>query len=65
MSIYTLINGIQEKLSQNQKEFLDEYLPQWDEQLAIDKQKSESEWENPFATKRGEDHTILHLSKEE
>ncbi|GJQ91621.1 Orf y [Tanacetum coccineum] len=56
---------IQEKLAQNQQEFLDEYLPQWDEQLAIQKQESESEWENPFAAKRGENHTILHLSKEE
>ncbi|GKB71344.1 hypothetical protein Tco_0932756, partial [Tanacetum coccineum] len=54
---------IQERLAQNQQEFLDEYLPQWDEQLAI--QKQELEWENPFAAKRGENHTILHLSKEE
>ncbi|GKC20012.1 Orf y [Tanacetum coccineum] len=36
-----------------------------DEQLAIQKQELESEWENPLATKRGENHTILHLSKEE
>ncbi|GJV73450.1 hypothetical protein Tco_1493445 [Tanacetum coccineum] len=50
---------IQEKLAQNQQEFLDEYLPQWDEQLAIQKQELESEWENPFATKHGENHTIL------
>ncbi|GJV19260.1 hypothetical protein Tco_1368280, partial [Tanacetum coccineum] len=56
---------IQERLAQNQQEFLDEYLPQWDEQLAIQKQELESEWENPFAAKRGENHTILHLSKEE
>ncbi|GJS39227.1 hypothetical protein Tco_0564270 [Tanacetum coccineum] len=28
-------------------------------------QKSEIEWENPFAAKRGEDHTVLHLSKDE
>ncbi|GKD67430.1 hypothetical protein Tco_1309538, partial [Tanacetum coccineum] len=58
---------IQERLAQNQQEFLDEYLPQWDEQLAIQKQESGLEWENPFATKRGENHnhTILHLSKEE
>ncbi|GKB35375.1 retrovirus-related pol polyprotein from transposon TNT 1-94 [Tanacetum coccineum] len=27
--------------------------------------KSEMEWENPFTTKRGEDHTVLHLSKNE
>ncbi|GJX81723.1 hypothetical protein Tco_0331204 [Tanacetum coccineum] len=56
---------IQERLAQNQQEFLDEYLPQWDEQLAIQKQELESEWENPFAAKHGENHTILHLSKEE
>ncbi|GJS57556.1 Orf y [Tanacetum coccineum] len=56
---------IQERLAQNQQEFLDEYLPQWDENLAIQKKESESEWENPFAAKHGENHTILHLSKEE
>ncbi|GJV57965.1 hypothetical protein Tco_1458970 [Tanacetum coccineum] len=56
---------IQERLAQNQQEFLDEYLPQWDEHLAIQKQELESEWENPFAVKHGENHTILHLSKEE
>ncbi|GKG48784.1 hypothetical protein Tco_0512931, partial [Tanacetum coccineum] len=56
---------IQEKLAQNQQEFLDEYLPQWDEQLAIQKKESRLEWENPFAAKHGENHTILHLSKEE
>ncbi|GJT19819.1 Orf y [Tanacetum coccineum] len=56
---------IQERLAQNQQEFLDEYLPQWDEHLAIQKQELESEWENSFAAKRGENHTILHLSKEE
>ncbi|GJV19592.1 hypothetical protein Tco_1368612, partial [Tanacetum coccineum] len=58
---------IQERLAQNQQEFIDEYLPQWDEQLAIQKKESGLEWENPFATKRGENHnhTILHLSKEE
>ncbi|GJS59271.1 hypothetical protein Tco_0654055 [Tanacetum coccineum] len=58
---------IQERLAQNQQDFLDEYLPQWDEQLAIQKKESGLEWENPFATKRGENHnhTILHLSKEE
>nr|GEU52445.1 hypothetical protein AMTR_s00071p00160240 [Tanacetum cinerariifolium] len=54
---------IQEKLAQNQQDFLDEYLPQWDDQLATRKQRSELEWENPFAAKRGEDHTMLHLSK--
>ncbi|GKA88516.1 hypothetical protein Tco_0810280, partial [Tanacetum coccineum] len=59
---------IQERLAQNQQEFLDEYLPQWDEQLAIQKQESGLEWENPFAAKRAQiikKHTILHLSKEE
>ncbi|GKB01462.1 hypothetical protein Tco_0829506 [Tanacetum coccineum] len=56
---------IQERLAQNQQEFLDEYLPQWDENLAIQKKESELEWENPFAAKHGENHTILHLSKEE
>nr|GFB93263.1 hypothetical protein MA16_Dca018881 [Tanacetum cinerariifolium] len=68
---------IQERHAQNQQDFLDEYLPQWDDQLATQKQQSELEWENPFtakrelewenpfAAKRGEDHTILHLSKEE
>ncbi|GJS49359.1 hypothetical protein Tco_0599480 [Tanacetum coccineum] len=56
---------LQEQFSQNQQDFLDEYLPQWDDQLAIQKQKSEMEWENPFAAKRGEDHTVLHLSKNE
>nr|GEX56436.1 hypothetical protein [Tanacetum cinerariifolium] len=48
---------IQEKFAQNQQDFLDEYLPQWDDQLATRKQRSELEWENPFAEKRGEDHT--------
>ncbi|GKB48638.1 hypothetical protein Tco_0899391 [Tanacetum coccineum] len=56
---------IQERLAQNQQEFLDKYLPQWDEHLAIQKQELESEWENPFAAKHGENYTILHLSKEE
>ncbi|GKD17841.1 hypothetical protein Tco_1206999 [Tanacetum coccineum] len=46
-------------------DFLDEYLPQWYDQLATQKQRLESEWENPFATKRGEDHTILHLYKDD
>ncbi|GKC89546.1 hypothetical protein Tco_1150195, partial [Tanacetum coccineum] len=44
---------LQEQFSQNQQDFLDEYLPQWDDQLAIQKHKSEMEWENPFAAKRG------------
>ncbi|GKB70129.1 hypothetical protein Tco_0931541, partial [Tanacetum coccineum] len=56
---------IKERLAQNQQVFLDEYLPQWDEHLAIQKHELESEWQNPFASKRGENHTILHLSKEE
>ncbi|GKA06771.1 hypothetical protein Tco_0685995, partial [Tanacetum coccineum] len=56
---------IQERLEKNQQEFLNEYLPQWDENIAIQKKESESEWENLFAAKRGENHTILHLSKEE
>nr|GEX50301.1 TPA: orf y [Tanacetum cinerariifolium] len=43
---------IQEKLAQNQQDFLDEYLPQWDDQLATRKQRSKLEWENPFAAKR-------------
>ncbi|GJY94187.1 Orf y [Tanacetum coccineum] len=34
---------IQERLAQNQQEFLDEYLPQWDENIAIQKQELESE----------------------
>ncbi|GJR29795.1 hypothetical protein Tco_1106027 [Tanacetum coccineum] len=56
---------LQEQFSQNQQDFLDEYLPQWDDQLVIQKYKSEMEWENPFAAKRGENHTVLHLSKNE
>nr|GEX48340.1 TPA: orf y [Tanacetum cinerariifolium] len=55
---------IQEKLAQNQQDFLDEYLPQWDDQFATQKQRSELEWENPFVAKRGEDHTVLHISEE-
>nr|GEV62047.1 TPA: orf y [Tanacetum cinerariifolium] len=43
---------IQEKLAQNQQDFLDEYLPQWDDHLTTQKQESELEWENPFAVKR-------------
>nr|GFC92708.1 hypothetical protein [Tanacetum cinerariifolium] len=56
---------IKERHAQNQQDFLDKYLPQWDDHFATQKQESELEWENPFAAKRGEDHTILHLSKEE
>ncbi|GKA38919.1 Orf y [Tanacetum coccineum] len=43
------------------------YLPQWDENIAIQKKESESKWENPFTAKSGENHnhTILHISKEE
>ncbi|GKA56091.1 hypothetical protein Tco_0755163, partial [Tanacetum coccineum] len=54
---------LQEQFSQNQQDFLDEYLPQLDDQLAI--QKHKMEWENPFVAKRGEDHTVLHHSKNE
>nr|GFB92820.1 hypothetical protein [Tanacetum cinerariifolium] len=57
--------AIQERHAQNQQDFLDKYLPQWDNLLATQKQKSKLEWENPFAANRGEDHIILHLSKEE
>nr|GFA45615.1 hypothetical protein [Tanacetum cinerariifolium] len=56
---------IQERHAQNQQDFLDKYLPQWEDHFATQKQESELEWENPFVAKRGEDHTILHLSKEE
>ncbi|GJR42812.1 hypothetical protein Tco_1310915 [Tanacetum coccineum] len=56
---------LQEQFSQNQQDFLDEYLLQWDDQFAIQQHKSEMEWENPFAAKRSEDHTVLHLSKNE
>ncbi|GJT32714.1 hypothetical protein Tco_0923133 [Tanacetum coccineum] len=54
---------LQEQFSQNQQDFLDEYLPQWDDQLAIQKHKLEMEWENPFVAKHVEDYTVLHLSK--
>ncbi|GJW44471.1 hypothetical protein Tco_0073270 [Tanacetum coccineum] len=54
-----------DEVTPGKQEFLDEYLTQWDEHLAIQKQELKSEWENPFAAKRGENHTILHLSKEE
>ncbi|GJT87833.1 Orf y [Tanacetum coccineum] len=36
---------IQERLAQNQQEFLDEYLPQWDEHLAIQKQELEPDYQ--------------------
>ncbi|GKD40657.1 hypothetical protein Tco_1260864 [Tanacetum coccineum] len=49
---------LREELSQNQQDFLDEYLPQWDDQLATQKQRSESEWENPFTAKRGKGNTF-------
>ncbi|GJR45118.1 hypothetical protein Tco_1313221 [Tanacetum coccineum] len=53
---------IQEKIAQNQQEFLDKYLPQWDEQLANKKKESGIEWENPFRKQsRGDNHTNLHL----
>ncbi|GKA03296.1 hypothetical protein Tco_0676077 [Tanacetum coccineum] len=56
---------LQEQFSQNQQDFLDEYLPQWDDQLAIQKRKSEMEWENPFAANHAqiinkhEEHAFL------
>nr|GEV23629.1 hypothetical protein [Tanacetum cinerariifolium] len=56
---------IQENFAQNQQDFLDEYFPQWNNQLATRKQRSELEWENPFIAKRGEDHTVIHISKNE
>nr|GEV01482.1 ORFIII-like polyprotein [Tanacetum cinerariifolium] len=40
-------------------------IAQLDDHLAIQKQKLEMEWENPFAVKRGEDHIVLHFSKNE
>ncbi|GKD44728.1 hypothetical protein Tco_1269373, partial [Tanacetum coccineum] len=55
---------IQERLTQNQQDFLDEYLPQWDENLAIQKRESESKWENPFAAKSGENHNHTILKEE-
>nr|GEZ43743.1 hypothetical protein [Tanacetum cinerariifolium] len=36
---------IQEKHAQNQQDFVDEYLPQWDDHLATQKQQSKLEWE--------------------
>nr|GFB82946.1 hypothetical protein [Tanacetum cinerariifolium] len=44
---------IQEKPAKNQQDFLDKYLPQWDDHLATQKQESGLEWKNPFAKKRG------------
>nr|GFB34138.1 hypothetical protein Ccrd_010332 [Tanacetum cinerariifolium] len=35
---------IQERHAQNQQDFLDKYLPQWNDLLATQKQKSELEW---------------------
>nr|GEZ93136.1 C2H2 zinc finger protein [Tanacetum cinerariifolium] len=52
---------IQKRHAKNQQDFLNEYLPQWDDHLATQKQQSKLEWENPFAAKRGEDHTVLHI----
>ncbi|GJT48748.1 hypothetical protein Tco_0974905 [Tanacetum coccineum] len=37
----------------------------WDDDERSGGKESGSEWENPFAAKRGENHTILHISKEE
>nr|GEV46329.1 hypothetical protein [Tanacetum cinerariifolium] len=56
---------LQEQYLENQQDFPDEYLPQWDDQPAIQKQELEMEWANPFAAKCGEEHTSLHLSKNE
>nr|GEV42213.1 hypothetical protein MA16_Dca024339 [Tanacetum cinerariifolium] len=62
---------IQERHAQNQQDFLDEYLPQWDDHLATQKQQSELEWENPFAAKRAqiikkhEEHVFPSTSQEE
>nr|GEU96849.1 integrase, catalytic region, zinc finger, CCHC-type, peptidase aspartic, catalytic [Tanacetum cinerariifolium] len=36
-----------------------------EEESDWDDDERKLEWENPFAAKHGEDHTILHLSKEE
>ncbi|GJX66888.1 hypothetical protein Tco_0302615 [Tanacetum coccineum] len=58
----TKILVLREELLQNQQYFLDEYLPQWDDQLTIQKQRSESEWENPFAAKRAQ---IISKHKEQ
>ncbi|GJZ75943.1 hypothetical protein Tco_0640408 [Tanacetum coccineum] len=56
--------AVTERLAQNQQEFLDEYLPQWDEHLAI--QKQELEWENPFAAKHDlNDSSVYSISKGE
>nr|GEY77865.1 TPA: orf y [Tanacetum cinerariifolium] len=40
-------------------------LNEAEEESDWDNDERKLEWENPFAAKRGEDHTILHLSKEE
>nr|GFB05689.1 hypothetical protein [Tanacetum cinerariifolium] len=45
--------AVNERLNRSQ-DFLDEYLPQWDDQFATQKQRSELEWENPFAAKRAQ-----------
>nr|GEZ20098.1 hypothetical protein AMTR_s00071p00160380 [Tanacetum cinerariifolium] len=50
-------NGWGEEFSDDEvtpakQDVLDEYLPQWDDHLATQKQESELEWENPFAAKR-------------
>ncbi|GJW04721.1 Orf y [Tanacetum coccineum] len=53
---------LQEQFSQNQQDFLDEYLPQWDDQLANQKKKLKIEWENPFAAKRAADDAESSIS---
>nr|GEX70461.1 RNA-directed DNA polymerase [Tanacetum cinerariifolium] len=53
-----------DEVTLGKQDFLDEYLPQWDDQFATQKQRSELKWENPFAAKCGEDHTVLHISEE-
>ncbi|GJU25503.1 Orf y [Tanacetum coccineum] len=54
---------LQEQFSQNQQDFLDEYLPQWDDQLAIQKQKSEIKWENPFVEKHDQWLSLVDFPK--
>nr|GEY01273.1 hypothetical protein AMTR_s00071p00160380 [Tanacetum cinerariifolium] len=39
---------LQEHFSQNQQDFLDEYLPQWDDQLAIQKKKNRNRMGEPI-----------------
>nr|GFB60725.1 hypothetical protein [Tanacetum cinerariifolium] len=62
---------IQERHAKNQQDFLDEYLPQWDDHLATQKQQSKLEWENPFIAKRAqiikkhEEHVFPSTSQEE